>query len=279
MPVQYKDLGKGVKDLFEKNYEHGKYSLEVKSKAEGYEFTTKGNQNNLSSAVTSSLECKQKLCKLGTLKSTFKPGSSSVAFDLENASAVKDAKFNFLFNLGLSGCPCPTPEALKVNYKCPNVNLDVESNLGNALKLAAVADIPKLPFNFGFNGSVDLGKMSLDKKELALHVNQGSLDYVCKTTLNNDMNCSILNKISSDLTLGTSITHNSKGTSLALAGAAAGGCGSSNQFRIANNGVLALSHITPTNFYGSKFTVSGEFDAFNLGSGSHKLGWGLKFDL
>jgi len=57
------------------------------------------------------------------------------------------------------------------------------------------------------------------------------------------------------------------------------GCGASNQFKINNNGICAFSHITPTTLYGAKLTSGIEFNAFNLGSGSHKFGMGLKFDL
>lgn len=280
MPGQYKDLGKAANDLFNKNYEHGKYALEVKSKADcGFEFTTKGHQDNVSGSLSSSFENKMKLCKLGTLKTTVKPGNDKLSFDLENSKAVKDAKFNLLFNMGMTGCPMPNVEALKVNYSCPNVNADLESNFGNSVKLSAVADIPKLPCLVGFNGAFDLGKTALTKKEVALSFNQGSVNCVWKSTLNSDMDCSIYNKISSSLALATSLKHNSNGTSIAMAGASAGACGSSNQFKVCNKGKMALSHITPTNIYGGKFTVSAEFDAFNLGSGNHKLGWGMKFDL
>jgi len=201
MPVQYKDLGKATKDLFEKNYEHGKYSLEVKSKGSGHEFTSKGHQDHATGDLSSSHEHKFKACKLGDLKCTFKPGSDKVSFDLENKSAVKDAKFNLLFNMGLGGCPVPNVESLKVNFSNPNINADLESNLGNRLKFAAVVDAAKLPFNIGFNGSFDLGKTALTSKEIAIHMNKGSLDYVFKTGLNNDISIALHNTINSDLVL------------------------------------------------------------------------------
>jgi len=283
MPVQYKDLGKQTKDLFEKNYEHGKYSLEVKSKAPNHEFTTKGHQD-ASGKLASSMEHKMKLCKLGTLKATVKPGNSKFAFDLENGSAVKDSKFNLLFNMGATGCPVPNVEALKVNYKNSTVNVDLETDLGKTLKLAAVTNCEKMgKYSLGFNGAFDLGKSELSSKELAVHFADGPLDITCKSNCNfsssGAWNLAILNKINNDLTLATKLTHSSNGSTIALAGAAAGACGSTNQFKIDHKGIMAFSHITPTNFYGAKFTVGAEFDAFNLGSGSHKVGMGLKFDL
>jgi len=279
MPVQYKDLGKKANDLFNKNYEHGKYSIEVKSSGDGHEFTTKGHQDNATGKLSSSHEHKLKLCKLGTLKSTCKPDMTSVAFDLENKSFVKDTKFNLLFNMGLSGCPVPDVKALKVNYACPNVNLDLESNLGNSLALAAVVQHEKLPMTFGFNGAFDLGKTALTKKELALAIDQGSINCVTKTTFNNDMSCLVSNNVKQGLVLATAINHKASATSIAMAASIAAGCGATNQIKASNNGRVAISHITPTQIYGSKMTFGGEFDAFNLGSGSHKFGLGLKFDL
>lgn len=280
MPVQYKDLGKAAKDLFEKNYKHGKYSLEVKSKSGHHEFTTKGSQKHADGSLSSSFEHKMKLCKLGTLKSTAVPGKDKVNYDLENKDLVKDAKFNFLFDMGIGGCPCPNPTALKMNYSHEKVNLDLESNLATGLKVSAVADLPKIPFLIGFNGNFDLNKINFDNRELAWSMNKGSMEYVGKTSFKNDMSCSILNKINADLTMATQINHDAKsGTALKLGAISKGSCGSSNQFRIDNTGKFAISHITPSNLGGGKLTVSGEFDAFNLGGGSHKMGWGLKFDL
>merc|ERR1712076_153575 len=177
---------------------------------------------------------------------------TSVAFDLENKSFVKDTKFNLLFNMGLSGCPVPDVKALKVNYACPNVNLDLESNLG---------------------------KRALTKKELALAIDQGSINCVTKTTFNNDMSCLVSNNVKQGLVLATAINHKASATSIAMAASIAAGCGATNQIKASNNGRVAISHITPTQIYGSKITFGGEFDAFNLGSGSHKFGLGLKFDL
>ena len=100
-PPKYADLSKAADDLFKKNYEHGKYALEVKSKANCFEFTTKGHQDNVSGALSASHETTMALCKIGKLKETFTPGSSVMAMDLENKSLLKDVKMNFLFNMNL----------------------------------------------------------------------------------------------------------------------------------------------------------------------------------
>lgn len=174
----------------------------------------------------------------------------------------------------------PNVEALKVNYQpCPDFNMDLESNFGNNLKLAATANVPRIPFLLGFSGALDLGKFALTKQEFAMNYNQGNTNLTCSTALAGDMKCLIFNKINPSLSLATMINHTAAGTNLAIAGASAGACGSSNQFKVDNQGRMALSHITPTNIYGAKLTVSAEFNAFNLDAGDHKLGWGMKFDL
>lgn len=280
-PAKYADLGKAAKDLFEKNYEHGKYSLEVKSKANQFEFTSKGNQDNATGKLSSSHETKMKLCKLGTLKETFTPGSSIVAMDFENGSLLKDTKLNVLFNVDLSGCPCPDLKKLKVNYSNDKLNLNLCNNFGNALDFDMVACLPKvaefqLP-TLGFKAGFDLGTMALSSKEMAFHNSEGSFECVAKTTFDNDVACTVHNKISSDLSLATSINHSKSVSQLAIAAVMKGACGSSNQVKIGDNGRFAVSHISPLQC-GAKLTVSGEFDAFNLGGGGHKLGAGLKFD-
>lgn len=278
MPVKYKDLSKAADDLFSKNYEHGKYSLEVNSKAEGFEFKTKGHQNLADASINSSHETTMSLCKFGKLKETFTPGKDNLAFDWEKQLLVKNTKFNVLFDLSLSGCPIPSVKNVKVNHTCDKVNLNLDSNLGQKISGDLTAELPKVPFVLGSKFAFDLSSMSVSNYELACAKSAGTMSYVMKTSLQNDLNCLIHNQLNDKMALATSITHNSKDTTLGIAAAIKGACGSSNQFKVSNNGRFAVSHITPTNF-GAKLTVSGEFDAFNLSSGSHKIGAGLKFDL
>lgn len=175
--------------------------------------------------------------------------------------------------------PYPNPKKLKINYTHDNVNINLASNFGSALDLDLVSNLPKfVPFDFGAKLAIDLNSMALKSKEIAFNCQQGSLTSVVKTTLNNDLVWTGHNQINNDLALATSINHGKGATNLAIAAALKGSCGSSNQVKIADNGRFAVSHITPLTC-GAKLTVSGEFDAFNLNSGSHKIGAGLKFDL
>jgi len=278
MPIKYGDINKAAADLFAKNYEHGGYSLEVNSKVEGLEFKTKGSQKT-GGAVSSSHESTFSLCKFGKIKETFVPGKNALAFDYENGSLVKNSKFNVLFDLKLDGCPMPEFKTLKANYSCDQVNLNVASDLGSRLNVDLTADVPKVPFLLGSKLALDFGSDKiLSNYMLNISKSAGQVTYSMESSFQNDIKCLIHNKLNDNFSLATAISHNANGTSLALAGAKKGACGSSNQFKIDHTGKFAVSHITPTNF-GAKLTVSGEFSAFDLSAGAHKVGAGLKFDL
>lgn len=278
MPTKFADLHKSADDLFNKNYEHGKYSLEVSSKQGScIEFKTKGHQDIASGKVKSSHESTFNLCKLGKLKSTFTPGNDNLAMDFENSKLVKDTKFNLLFDFHVSGVP--NVKNLKLNHSNDNINLNLNSDFGSNLSTDVTIAHDKLSGAIlGAKATFDLGKMALAPGyQLAMHKHAGSMSWAMKTGLANDINFSILNKVNDKVTVASCVAHNDKGTNLAIAAGLKGACGSSNQFKIDNTGKFAVSHITPTNF-GAKFTVSGEFNAFDMQAGGHKVGAGLKFD-
>lgn len=278
MPTKYGDINKAAADLFNKNYEHGQYSLEVSSKVQGMEFKTKGAQKN-GGKITSSHETTMSCDKFGKIKETFTPGKNALSMDWENSSLVKNTKFNVLFDLKLDGCPIPDFKNVKVNHTCDNVNLNLAYDLGKKVNVDFTANVPKVPFMLGSKFGLDFGSSQmLSNYMVNISKSAGQMSYSMETSFQNDIKCMIHNKLNDDLSLATAISHTANGTSLALAGAQKGKCGSSNQFKIDHNGTFAVSHITPTNF-GAKLTVSGEFNAFDMGSGAHKVGAGLKFDL
>jgi len=281
MPTKFADLHKSADDLFNKNYEHGKYSLEVSSKqGKCIEFKTKGHQDIASGNVKSSHETTFSLCKLGKVKETFTPGSDKLAFDFENSKLVNNTKFNILFDLPISGaCPVPNVKNFKINHANDNVNLNLNSDLGSNLSADVTFTHDKLKGQvIGAKANFDLGKMAVSPGyQFALHGHAGSMSYALKTSLASDMQFSTLNQINDKVTIASIINHDNKGSNLAIAAAIKGACGSSNQFKIDNAGKLAVSHITPASF-GAKFTVSGEFNALDMQAGGHKIGAGLKFD-
>lgn len=283
MPTKFADLHKTADDLFNKNFEHGKYSFEVASKqGKCLEFKTKGHQDISTGKIKSSHESTISLCGLGKIKETFTPGSEKLNFDFENSKLLKDAKFNILFDLPItSSTPIPNVKNIKFNYANNNVNLNLNSDLGSNLSTDLTFTHQKLNAGqtvLGAKATLDLGKMALAPGyQFALHKHMGSLSYCMKTGFNNDINFSAHNQINDKVAVATNVNHNSNGTVLALATGIKGACGSSNQFKIDNSGKFAVSHITPTSF-GGKLTVSGEFSAFDMQGGAHKIGAGLKFD-
>lgn len=278
MPAKYGDLGKKANDLFNKGFEHGKYKVEVSSKNEGCEFTTKGNQDVASGKISASHETKHP-CLLGTgstVKTTFDPSKKAIDVEVENGKLVKGLKLTGCGSFPIEGCPIPAFNKLKANWANDKLNVNFDTNLNSSLNVDAVfaAPVANLGVKFGVNPKT----MALTNKEIAVNMAKGSIDYTFRTALNNDYNAILHNQVNDKTSLAVSTTYNSKGMSLALASKMKGACGSSNQFKICNNGVFALSHITPLR-NGSELTISGEFNATNLQSGGHKLGAGLKFNL
>lgn len=273
MPVKYGDLSKKGDDLFKKGFEHEHYKVEFASKSDGFEFTTKGALKG--GAISSSHECKMSCpCVPGmTIKSTFTPGKDSIANELEYK---KGAKLTACFSTPMNGMPVPNVSEVKVNWSNAQAHVNASSNLGNKLNIDAVVDAKHM--HIGAKLGLDTSKMDLASKELAFNWAKGTMDCTAKTSLNNDFNAICHNQVNDKLAIATSCTYNSSGTSLAIAGKQNGCCGTTNAFKLANNGRFAISHCTPF-MNSAKLTISGEFDATNLGGGSHKVGAGLKFDL
>jgi hypothetical protein len=273
MPAKYGDLSKKGDDLFKKGFEHEHHKLEICSKSDGFEFTTKGALKG--GAISSSHEMKMnKLCPLGgKLKATFTPGNDSMACEYEY---TKVAKLTACFSVPMNGMPVPAPKELKANWSNEKAHLNVSSNLGDKVNIDATVDLKHCLF--GAKLGLDAKSFGLNSKELALHHANGNMNCTVKSSLNNDFNAVCHNQISPSFALATSCTYNSKGTSLAVAGQQKACCGTTNSFKLANNGRFAISHCTPYN-NSSKLTISGEFDATNMAAGNHKIGAGLKFDL
>jgi len=278
MPAKYGDLGKKANDLFSKGFEHGKYKVEVASKSDGFEFTTKGHQDT-SGNISASHEMKHP-CLLGTgsiIKTTFTPGKNAVDVECENSKLVKGLKLTGICAIPVdAGCPIPSFNKIKGAWSNDKLNVNFDSNLSSAVNVDAVFAAPV--GNFGCKLGVNAKSMELANREVAFNMTKGSIDYTFRTALNKDYNVVFHNQVNDSTAIAVSSTYNSKGMSLALASKVKGACGSSNQFKICNNGVFALSHITPLR-NGAELTVSGEFNATNLQAGGHKLGAGLKFNL
>lgn len=277
MPAKYGDLEKKANDLFNKGYEQGKYKVEVTSKSDGFEFTTKGHQD-ASGKISASHEMKHPcLLKTGSImKTTFTPGKNALDIEAENSKLVKGLKLTAVGSFPIEGCPIPAFNKIKGAWSNDKLNVNFDSNLSSSVNIDAVFGAPV--GNFGVKLGLNAKSLELANREIAFNMNKGSIDYTFRTALNKDYNVVFHNQVNDNTAIAVSSTYNSKGMSLALASKVKGACGSSNQFKIANNGVFALSHITPLR-NGAELTISGEFNATNLQAGGHKLGAGLKFNL
>lgn len=292
MPAQYKDLSKSSNDLFNKNYEHGKYSLEINHKSVGFDFKTKSTFSN--GAIASSHEQTMDRGQHGKHKGTFTAnGSGKVAYDSEfKLLANKNLKLNLLSDWALGPAVNAAffkdfcaPKELKINFSNDKANLDLSSKFADLKKIngsLVLDNIPKVPTALGANFALDFnsGNASvLSSLELAVNKKIGAAEYnLFFNPLTNAVNLSLYNKVNNDVKLASIVSHDTKNAlKFGLAGAINGAAGSSHQFKIDQAGVLAVSHITPTNF-GPKLTVSAEFNALKVEDGA-KVGAGLKFDL
>jgi len=272
MPVKYGDLSKKGDDLFKKGFEHEHYKLEIAGKSDGHEFTTKGALKG--GAISASHEMKLNCLVVpgGKFKATFTPGKDAMACEYEY---TKVAKMTACFALPLNGMPMPSFNQAKLAWSNDQANVNVSSNFGNKLDVDAVVNHKS--YNVGAKLGLDAASMALTSKEVAFNWAAGNLTATVKSSLAGDFNAVIHNAVSPKLALATSCTFNSKGSTLALAGQQKGCCGTTNNFKLANNGRFTVSHVTPF-MSSAKLTISGDFDSTNLNGGSHKLGAGLKFD-
>jgi hypothetical protein len=273
MPAKYADLSKKGDDLFKKGFEHEHHKVEIAGKSDGVEFTTKGALKG--GAVSASHEMKFNCLVLPGAKTklTFTPGKNALACEYEY---TKVAKLTACFSLPLNEMPVPNVNKVKLAWSNDKANVNLASNLGNQLDVDATVSTPHC--NIGAKLGLDAKSMALNSKEVALHMVKGNITATVKSSLNSDFNAVIHNQVNDKLALATSVTHNSSGSTLALAGQQKACCGTTNNFKFANNGRFSISHVTPY-MSCAKLTISGDFDATNLGGGSHKVGAGLKFDL
>lgn len=296
MPVQYKDLAKPANDLFNKNYEHGNYALEINHKAVNFDFKTKSNFKN--GAVTASHEQVMDRGNCGKHKGVFKSGSATVAYDsefkfLEN----KNLKINLLSDFAMGPAlnvnflkEFAAPKELKFNFSNDKVNLDLSTGFKNYKILngaLVLGEIPKVPdFTLGAKFALDFAHNFAGKNpcpfknvELAVNKTMGPTNVnLAFRPNNNSFDLSLFSQLNDDVKLASIISHSKDNDfGFNLAGAIKGVNGTFHQFKVDQAGTVAVSHVTPTNF-GPKLTVSGEFNALNVENGG-KVGAGLKFDL
>jgi len=275
-PPKFDDLGKAASDLFKKGYEHGNVKLEVKSKAQNVDFTTKGTHNLAKKSLGGELESNWKGIIEGIdLKTTHK---DSGVTDWEVTKMIPNAgKCVLTGSLNNSGQGFALGK-LKQNYSQKNMNINLNSTLTNKpmVNLDAVVNFNNI--NAGFAVGYDVGSKELRSSSMGASFSQNNLDITLKSQcLKNEYNLLILNKAANNRTLAANINY-AGNISMALAAKCTGLKHGSSQHKIDNNGILTNSFTTKFDG-GCEATFSANVDCKNLQGAGHSLGAIFKFNL
>jgi len=277
-PPKFDDLGKAGADLFKKGFEHGSVKVELKNKADNVDFTVKGAHNIASQAINASIESNMKCSQSGVnLKKVFHT-NGKVELEASKSDLIKGAGKTTLTG-SLTGLNSNfVPGKFKQNYAQGKVNVNFASTLSAAPCLNLDAVLAMNNVNAGFAVGFDAGKMELKSKALAVSFAQNNLTATAKTSVNNDLNLILHNKLTSSHSMAAMVDYSAKGVSLAIAGKKADCPHGSTQYKLDNNGVLSSAFVTKLDS-GCELNFSANMNLTNLQGGGHKLGAMFKFNL
>lgn len=271
-PAKFDDLGKAGNDLFSKGFDFGKVKFESKSKAEGVDFTLKGDHNNSTSAVAASLESNFN-CHGVSIKKTW---------HTSNKCDLEFSKSGLAANLGkttLTGAFSPdggfVPGKFKQAFSNDKANVNFASTLSAAPKLNLDAVFNHNNINAGFSVGYDVGSGAVSSKALAFNLVNGSIDSTIKSCLNNDVALTVFNKVDNNKSIGVQANYG-KAVDLAFAVKCTGCPGVTSQYKLNQKGHLGLSYACKLD--ACDLTVSSHLDLLNLNAGGHKVGANLKFN-
>merc|ERR1712038_197809 len=275
-PAKFADLGKAGNDLFGKGFEYGNVKMELKTNSsDGLAFLLKGGHDNNTAAITSSLEAKFNCDKVGEIKKTWNANKAVMDIEVANSSLLKGGKVT------LTGCMSPNggfaPGKVKTNWSNDKMNINFNSSMSAAPKLDFDAVLAHNNFNLGFAAAFNVKTSALESKQVAFGMQQGSINAVFKSSMNNDVSFIAFNKVNSDLSVGVKADYG-KGMNLGLAAKCTGGSNMTKQMKINQNGLLGFSAVTKLDS-GCELTTSALLDLTNMASGGHKVGAMFKFDL
>lgn len=276
-PPKFDDLGKSASDLFKKGFEHGNVKLEVKSSSgTGVNFTTKGTHNLAKSSISGSMEGEFKNIFEGIdIKKTINThGGTDIEISKMINNVGKATITGSLNNDQISGL---TLGKFKQNYTRNNLNLNFNSTLTATPVLNLDAVYAHNNINAGFAVSFDSSKNNIKSNNLGLSFKQNNIEATFKSSLKNDLNALILNKISPSRALAAQINYDGN-VSMSLALKDTGCKHGTAQAKINDKGILGFSYITKFDS-GLEGTFSSNLDCKNLQSGGHTLGAGFKFNL
>jgi len=275
-PAKFGDLGKAANDLFDKGFEYGNVKMELKThSSDGVALLLKGAHDNNTAAISSSLEAKYKCDKLGEVKKTWNANKANLDIEVANSSLLKGGKLTF------TGCLNPSggfvPGKLKTNWSNDKMNVNFNSSISAAPKLDFDAVLAHSNFNFGVACGFNMKSSALESKQVALAIQQNSVNCVVKSALANDVTVSIFNKVNPTCNLGVRLGYG-KSTNLAIAAKCTGDAHCTKQVKLNQNGQMGFSCVTKLDS-GCELTTSAMLDLPNLANGGHKVGAMFKFDL
>jgi len=272
-PAKFDDLEKSCADLFGKGFDFGAVKFECKTKADGVDMVLKGDHANSTGLIKGSLESNFS-CHGVAIKKTWHTANSC---DLEIS------KSGLAKNCGktvLTGTFSPdggfVPGKFKQNISCPSSNVNISSTLSAAPKIALDASFAHKQFLFGLSTGYDVSKSALTGHKIGLGMTHGAISTVVKSSLANDVNISVFNKLNDKQVLGVQASYGSA-VSMGVAMKCNDCNGATVQVKLDNNGHLGYSYNTKLS--ACNLTFSSKIDLTNLQGGGHKLGTSMKFDL
>jgi len=272
-PPKFDDLEKSCADLFSKGFDFGAVKFECKTKAEGVDMTLKGDHANSTGLIK------------GSLESNFNAHGVAVkkTWHTSNNCDIEISKSGLAKHCGksvLTGSFSPeggfVPGKFKQNISCDTTNINLSSTISAAPKIALDAAFAHKQYTVGFSTGYDVSKGALTGHKVGLGMTHGAISTVVKSSLNNDINISVFNKINAKQVLGVQANYGGA-VNLGVAMKCNDCAGATVQVKLDNNGHLGYSYNTKLS--ACNLTFSSKIDLTNLQGGGHKLGTSLKFDL
>lgn len=282
-PPKYADLGKSVKDLFEKGYNYGTVKLDVKTKTkDDVDFNTTYEHNNDVQKSLGTLEAKIKCPQRGLTYvekwNTDNILKSELTFEDKLAKGLKLA-----IETTYSPSTGKKSGLLKSTYSNDKWNVNTDVDLGNAMVHNATT-LSYLNWVLGLQSSLYLGKLKLTRTNAALaYIGK---DFSVHSSINNgaEFSASVYQRLNPKTELGVSVlwTSVNNQTRFAIATKYELDKLASVHAKVNNLSQIGFSYTQQlsdgTTFKSLKLILSALIDGRNINAGGHKLGLGLEFE-
>jgi len=276
-PPQYGDLGKTVKDLFNKGYNYGTVKLDVKTKTEnGINFNLTGEHNTDVQKSLGTLEAKWG-CSAHGLSFVEKWNTDNILkSELTAENVVKGLKVTL--DSSYSPASGKKSAVLKTAYKHDKflLNTDVDLDMNGPVVHKSLV-FGHMGWLLGYQCSFDTAKSALTRNNFA--VGYQAKDFTLHTNVNDgtEVGGSIFQKVNDQLGMGVSLSWSSvnNATRFALASKYQLDKYATVQAKVNNLSQIGLSYSQEMR-PGVKLVLSSLVDGKNINGGGHKLGLGLE---